>query len=393
MSFEGVDAIVRAVLYEGYVLYPYRSTSIKNRQRFTFGGVYPRAWSDAHGADPFRMKTECLVRGGGHARVSIVVRFLHLLERLGEASGDAWHEAAERTVEASERGLDALVRERETRCFVFEATSSEADGVVRRHAALAGEIDLWAEPVAQDAHRLTVEIRNVTPFDGWPSGGGRDRLAARDAALLRSFASTHTLVRVDGGEMVSLADPPDDLRAAAAACQNVGAWPILVGEPGRRDVVLSSPIILEDHPRVAPESPLDLFDATEIDEILLLRIMTLTDAEKAEMRALDARSRALLDRVEALGPDALLRLHGTSRHGADVDLRPGDRVRLRPGARGDVLDVALAGMDATIASVERDYEGRVHFAVTVDADPGRDLGVTGQPGHRFFFRREELERR
>jgi hypothetical protein len=339
------------------------------------------------------MKTECLVRGDADARVSIVVRFLHLLERLGEGSGDAWHEAAERSVEVSDRALAALVREKEARSFAFEATSSEADGVVRRHAALAGVLDLSAEPVAPDAHRLTVEIRNVTPFEAGPCHDERARLAARDAALLRSFASTHTLVRVEGGEMVSLADPPEGLRAAAAACENVGTWPILAGARGRSDVVLSSPIILEDHPRVAPESPVDLFDATEIDEILLLRIMTLTDAEKAEMRALDARSRALLDRVEALGPDAVLRLHGTSRHEGDADLHPGDRVRLRPGGGGDVLDLALAGMDATIASVERDYEGRVHFAVTVDADPGRDLGATGQPGHRFFFRREELERR
>jgi hypothetical protein len=157
--------------------------------------------------------------------------------------------------------------------------------------------------------------------------------------------------------------------------------------------MLSSPIILEDHPRIAPESPEALYDVTEIDEILTLRILTLTDAEKAEARATDPRARALLDHVEALGPDAICRLHGTERGLDGVDLRPGDRVRLRPGGRGDVLDLALAGMDATIASVERDYEGRVHFAVTVDDDPGRDLGASGMPGHRFFFGREELERR
>ena len=83
--------------------------------------------------------------------------------------------------------------------------------------------------------------------------------------------------------------------------------------PGSSDVVLASPIILEDHPQVAPESSGDLFDATEIDEILSLRILALTDDEKAEMRASDARARALLDRTEALTGDDLMRMHGTIR--------------------------------------------------------------------------------
>jgi hypothetical protein len=394
MSFERVDAIVRAVLYEGYVLYPYRASSLKNRQRFTFGCLGARApGQEGDGGDPWRMKTECLVVGGERAVIAVAVRFLQVIERVDQPSRPAWHEAVERAIPVPERTLGALAREAEIVRFAFDAEQGSVDGVLRTSAAIAGAVEVRTEPVAPGAHRITVEIRNLTPAEARPRTRGSDRLAARDADLLTTFASTHTLIGVRGGELVSLVDPPEALRAATAACENAGTWPVLVGDPASRDLMLSSPIILEDHPRIAPESPEALYDLTEIDEILTLRILTLTDAEKAEARATDPRARALLDRVEALGPDAICRLHGASLWLDGVDLRPGDRVRLRPGGRGDVLDLALAGMDATIASVERDYEGRVHFAVTVDDDPGRDLGASGQPGHRFFFGREELERR
>ena len=88
---------------------------------------------------------------------------------------------------------------------------------------------------------------------------------------------------------------------------------MLVGEPGARDTLLSSPIILEDHPRIAPESPGDLFDGGEIDEMLVLNILSLTDEEKAEMRDSDPRTREILERTEALTPEELMRLHGTIR--------------------------------------------------------------------------------
>ena len=77
--------------------------------------------------------------------------------------------------------------------------------------------------------------------------------------------------------------------------------------------MLSAPIILSDYPQIAPESPGDLFDGTEIDEILTLRIMTLTDAEKQAMIAVDDRV-AVLERTEALAPEQLMRLHGTIRN-------------------------------------------------------------------------------
>ena len=180
---------------------------------------------------------------------------------------------------------------------------------------------------------------------------------------------------------------------------------MLVGPEGSTDTLLCSPIILYDHPQIAPESAGDLFDGTEIDEILTLRILTLTDAEKAEMAGNDERAGALLARTEALSEEQLQRLHGVMRsprtpsppprlavlNEGGVSLRVGDRVRLRPREGADIIDLALAGQTATIEGIEVDFERRVHVAVTIDADPGRDLGMERMPGHRFFFSPDELE--
>ena len=154
--------------------------------------------------------------------------------------------------------------------------------------------------------------------------------------------------------------------------------------------MLSSPIILYDYPRVAPESPGEFFDGVEIDELLALRILTLSEEEKRQMSGVDARARALLDRTEALADSRLSQLHGAIRHFRPV-VQPGDRVRLRPRGRADALDLLLAGKAATVAAVEQDVDGRTYFAVTVDEDPGQEFGHSGMPGHRFFFRPEEVE--
>jgi hypothetical protein len=240
-----------------------------------------------------------------------------------------------------------------------------------------------AERLGEGIVKVTVQVSNATPFT-MPAMLGSG--ARRDAALPYAFASTHAILGVRGGEFVSLIDPPDDLRDVVARCRNVGVWPVLVGRAGARDMLLAAPIILGDYPRVAPESAGDFFDATEIDELLTLRVLTLSDEEKAALRAGDPRAHGMLERTEALAAEERRRLHGAAR-----TLRPGARVRITPRPGGDVLDLALAGKAATVLSTEEDYEGRVFAVVTVDDDPGRDLGMEGKPGHRFFFRPEELE--
>ena len=78
-------------------------------------------------------------------------------------------------------------------------------------------------------------------------------------------------------------------------------------------------------------------------------------------------------------------------HSGPAEVRDGDRVRLRPRGRADILDLALAGKTATVEAIEQDYDGRVYLAVTVDDDPGRALGDLRQPGHRFYFSPDEVE--
>jgi hydrogenase maturation protease len=338
-----VDRVVNAVLYEGYILYPYRP-SVKNRQRWTFGGLYPQSWSLAQGGtDPWAMQTECPVAGGPGAALNVTVRFLHLVARqVGELAhpamdlpgdrepvfravealaveGKRWHtwqEAVERTVSLEDFALGELIAQPRDRRFSFpprraleplRRASGEVVGVVvREQQGVEGSVELSAGRAGDGLFRVRVRVLNHTPL----GGAG---LGSRDDALMRSLVSTHTVLGVRAGEFVSLLDPPDPWREAAAGCRNEGTWPVLVGEAGAKDTMLSSPIILYDYPEVAPESPGDLFDATEIDEILTLRILTLTEEEKQAMAAVDERARALLQRTEALAGEQLLGLHGTVR--------------------------------------------------------------------------------
>jgi hydrogenase maturation protease len=339
-----VDRLADAVLYEGYILYPYRP-SVKNRQRWTFGGLYPEAWCRAQGAgaDAPGNQTECLIAGGTETTFEAVVHFLHLTARLvgeydpplaewpdggtppfrpvetlrvGDRLYQTWQEAEEREVGLGEVTLGELSARPWCVPFSFpggrrsEPVRNDAGEIVgalvREQEAVAGAIEAAAAPVAEGLFRVTLRVVNRTPLE-------EAERRCRDEALLRSLVSAHTILAVRGGEFVSLLDPPECWREEATACQNVGTWPVLVGAEGQRDMVLASPIILYDYPQVAPESPGDFFDGTEIDEMLTLRILTLTDEEKRAMLAVDERAGALLARTEALAREQLLGLHGRVR--------------------------------------------------------------------------------
>lgn len=375
MNVDRVARLARTLLYEGYLLYPYRTSSVKNQHRWMFGTLYPRRFVEEQDeADRWWTRTECLVRGGDRTVIEARARFLHLA-----GSG-----TVEREVTAPSRSLGHLVDAPDTTAFTFGSDAGEEE--------LCGALDISARHAGAGLYAVTAQVRNLTPLDDLPSD---EREHRRDTALRCAFASTHTLLGVSGGEFVSLVDPPADVGEAAAGCQSVGTWPILVGEPGARDTILSTPLILADYPQLAPESAGDFFDATEIDELLTLRILTLTDAEKQAMQTGDARAQALLERTEAQSDQQRRRLHGAPRTPSVTARAPsfeaGVRVRLRPRPGGDIFDIALAGRTATVVKTEEDYDGRILVAVTIDDDPGRDLGVDGRPGHRFFFRPEEVE--
>lgn len=388
MSYGAAEAIARAVLFEGHALYPYRSSSVKNRQRWTFGTLFPRSFCElVQEGDASVARIECLVRGPSPS-VRASVRFLQLVEASGGADGSesTWQEAVEQHVDLDPIDLGTLgsspvVVEREVDAVM------PREGSVERHAeTVCLRITASATRLGAETWKLGVSVENTTELPAEPP-------PLRPSVQLHSATSAHVILGALHGGFVSLRDPPAELVAHAASCRSLGLWPVLVGAPGSCETLLASPVILDDYPSVAPGSPGDLFDGTEIDEILTLRILTLSEAERQEVLSADPRVRELLERTEKLGRDDILRLHGALRGGGEGRgrLGPGDRVVIRPRPGGDVLDLALAGEAATVASVEQDFEGRIHYAVTVDRDPGRDLGLTGQPGHRFFFSAEELE--
>lgn len=306
-----VNQVVHAVLYEGYALYPYRP-SVKSRCRWTFGGIYPPGYVEANpGADAASMQMQCIVNGSGDAELRGQVRFLHLLTRTTGSDPQAWQEAIERQVPLDGDRLVALCDRSRSQEFLFDReVKSASDGprqVVREQHAVLGRVELSAERVAGDMFRVTVRVENLTDFDP-------RHARHRDQAVLRSLASTHIVLNVNGpARFVSQTDPPESLASFARDCRNVGCWPVLVGTPGEADMLLASPIILYDYPQIAPESPGDLFDGTEIDEILSLRVLTLTDEEKRHAAGTDERVRRMLERTEALARDQLTNLHGAIR--------------------------------------------------------------------------------
>lgn len=347
MKLEQIKEIANAVLYEGYLLYPYRQSAIKNRTRWTFGVVYPREYSAANGGiEPWTMHTECLVEGRADDIVlDISVRFLHLLLRTVEHSGAAKEQrideyagewsiasrlAGEPLQEGMEREVSALnlpLRELlahsrrvpiefpASRMVEQPANAPETE-IIREQQAIVGAFVLTAEQLGTQLFKLIVEIENTTPVTSVVT-------SRRDAILFQSFVSTHTILQVRQGAFISLLDPPEALQPFVNGCQNVRTWPVLVGDEGEREALLSSPIILYDYPQIAPESPGALFDGSEIDEILSLRILTLTNEEKEQMRQ-DEHTREILERTEALTPEQFMRLHGAIR-----DLRP-----VREGGEG-----------------------------------------------------------
>src|ERR1700728_4180095 len=305
MNFESAEKIAAAILYEGYILYPYRPTAIKNRQRWNFGTLYPRVYAEAQRPqEPFRLVAECLAVAEATASLDVRISFLQLVptqnaDKLVDPSL-AWDEAVERTSEHAALRINDLVASPLSRKLSLDGDQN-----------LQIELSIGAEMLQDGVCKLHLEIQNTSPL---PSGAG----AKRDEALPLSFVSAHLLLGITGGEFVSMLDPDPAYREAVAACCNTGGFPVLVGEEPDRSMMFCSPIILYDYPKIAPESEGDFFDGTEMDEMLTFRVLTLTDAEKEEMRNGDPRARKILERTEALTSDSLLKAHGVIRGLRDI---------------------------------------------------------------------------
>lgn len=263
--------------------------------------MYPPAWEDRS-----RIQAQVLLEGGDDAEVEIRVRFLHVVKRQVlkrdepveelEVDGErwvSWDEVVEREIAPGPVRVPA-----------GEELQAISGGAIQRSwRALDGEVSVTQEVVRPELSRITVCITNTTPWDG----------RTREDALRRTFCSTHAILRARGGAWVSLTDPPEALRAEAEVCECDGVWPVLVGEAGDRSTMLAAPIILCDRPEIAPESPGDLFDSGEIDQMLVLNILAMTDEERRDMRDCDPRAREILERTEALSSEEIMRLHGAVR--------------------------------------------------------------------------------
>lgn len=392
LCYGGAERLAHALMFEGYVLYPYRRSSLKNMQRFSFGTLQQKACCTPGTSETSSLRVECLLRGAAPS-VDLSVRFLQHVRRDDAGSAEPWIEAVERCCEHGGIDLAAVSGARGLGSQSFEhaftGEQRRAAQSARHSAELCAQLTLSTERIEPELFKLRIDVENAS--DG-------------DDALLGALGAVHVLLHVSAGRFVSLLEPPHELAHHAASCRSRGCFPVLVGPAERDDVMLASPIILYDRPAIAPESAGDFCDATEIDEMLTLRVLTLTEEERRQAERTDDKSRAIIERTFAQDEAAQLALHGTQRSPFDQPtleppstdgaraFAPGDAVRLHPKKGGDVLDLALSGERATVTSVEEDFEGRLHYAVTVDADPGRDLGADGMPGHRFFFSADELER-
>jgi hypothetical protein len=480
-------SVADAILYEGYLLYPYRHNAAKNQARFQFGVLMPPGHAADDDSDRSFSQTECVLEAGDGTRVSVLARFLHLRRRtvqrampgtgeladvdtltLGGREYTCWDEAAEREIEVS-APLAQLLGPGAGLPFHIDggAQTEDLHGPEGRRAGqlswrwepLDGLIQANAErlPGPYGGVSLRVRLENRTAAAGPPgSGGAGDQnpggrpgqgRRSREDALPHALIAAHLLIAAPGGRFLSMTDPPEWAAAAVAACTNTGTWPVLAGPPECQDLILSLPVILYDHPEVAPESAGPLFDATEIDEILTLRTLALTDEEKRQARCTDPRAADLIDRLDGLPPEMLERLHGAIRYlgpagsgaavtaagpshpaqvpgragssaaqqpnaarppwwdpGADTSVSPEtdhvdiagvrvarrSRVRMRPGTRrADAQDLFLAGREAVVEAVLYDVDGGTHLALSLADDPAAELQRSH--GRFLYFTPDEVE--
>lgn len=444
MSIAAASAVADTVLFEGYMLYPYRANDAKNRVRWQFGVLAPPAYAAADPSERDHLQTDCLLEGHD-VDVTVHVRFLHVQRRTVEAVGDdgefvavdrldvgdatylPWDEAIVQDVPVAVRLPGCGAHEVSETIRLPAASELEAldDGrrvgrLRRERQALSLTLHARAEPFPGPfgVRLLRLRLQNETPWT--PSS---DSVAPdRPDALRHALVSAHLLIEAERGAFVSLTDPPEWARAYAEQCTQIGAHPVLAGPPGDRSLVLAAPIILYDHPEVAPESVSQFCDATEMDEMLTLRTLTLTDDEKRQVRGTDPRSAVLVDQIEDLPPELFGRLHGAIRSMSGVAGRPapeperpwwdpaadaafdpntdvlvvagvpigrGASVRLRPGGRGsDAQDMFLDGRLATVEAVIFDVDGASHLAVSLD-----DLAEDGYHPHGryLYFAPDEVE--
>jgi hypothetical protein len=345
--FDGARGIANAILYEGYLLYPYTASASKNKMRWQFGVVVPTAYEAAGTLERGNQHTEFIIDVTENTRIDALLRFLHVDARIVEVlQCDAYvevpaleidgtrHLSFDETVEcevalhldlAASDSASVLVRYEANRVVeeLRDKSGALVGRTIRQRWPLAGTFEVKALAVEGNPaiRKLVIDAENKSEI-----------ITARERGevLRTAFISTHTLLAIENGAFLSPIDPPDYAEAATETLANRCPWPILMGsgkvDAQRSPIAMSTPIVLGDFPELGKKTEADAFDGTEIDELLTLSVLSLSDAERAEARATDPRARAIVDRAERFGADDIARLHDgeLSRITGDVLARMND---------------------------------------------------------------------
>ncbi len=382
---DALETLLEALLYEGYALYPYTAGAAKNATPTPFGIVYPPRYAAGAASTYDHLELRCIVQAPPEAVLRAEVCFL--------AAVGARHRATPRRVQMPAATLGDLM----AAPVRMSVPSAADDGT----PLLIG-LRLLSQAHEDGSVEVSLRVENRTPC---PAGLDRAQ------ALRRSLISTHPLLRLHGGRFVSPLERP---------CESVNTFPVLATDVD--DAILGAAIILPDHPRIAPESRGDLFDATEIEEALLLHVRTLSDGERAAIEHEDPAVAAMVAHAAAATPSEIVALHGRitirdvreevrDRHSAEpprappglddpsageeqarvngVLLRRGGRVRILPGEDADLHARLLRGRTATVERIFTDFDGRTHLGVTIDGDPGQEL--MRETNRLLFFFAGEVE--
>jgi hypothetical protein len=343
-----LEPLVQSLLFEGYALYPYTPGATKNATPTPFGIVYPPDYAANAPRHTFdHLLLDARVNDG--TELFADVRFLL-------ATGDAY-QAVPHRLELDWAPLDG---DRELP-FSF----GEVVGRIKLSCADG---------------RARLSVHNETPGYGD---------AERKQVLRAALISTHVVLHVRGGTFTSPLE---------GGTESVNTFPVLAVEDDT--AVLGAAIVLPDHPQLAPETKLDMFDNTESEEALLLHVHTLSDEERKEMAHGDPVVKEMIGRALAATPQDIFDLHGRTeiaghpaRGEAEVEVdgvayRPGMSVRLKPASM-DPYDAMLSGRVATIQRIYVDYEDRTHLGITVDDDPVQDM--MRDTGRYLYFFPNEVE--
>jgi hypothetical protein len=375
---DALEQLVDSLVYEGYALYPYTPGATKNATPTPFGIVYPPAYAETLTTTFDFLSLRCALEAPPDAVLSAGVRFL--------VTGGERHMAAEQRIDLPGVMAGALA---------VDAATKEVRVSGEVGAPLVVGIRLSASAIARGLYDVELRVHNRTVVRS-----GLDRTGA----LARSLLSTHPVLRVLGGRFISPLERSYD---------SVNTFPVLATPAD--DAIVGAAIVLPDHPQIAPESRMSLFDGTEIEEALLLHVHALSDGERAEIEEQDPTVREMIARAAATTPEDIIALHGRTelrdpqtdappvepawlpdpRAGeetADVGgktFRRGAKVVIHPPADADIQARMLDGRRATIEKIFTDYDGKTHLGVTIDDDPGQEL--MRETGRYLYFFAQEVE--